>query len=160
MNNPLWLELRNADLTASDLLRRFSIGNPPTPIVELATAMGIEVWFADMTDDGALRLDLENKEATIYIPEGAPEHRIRFTVAHELGHVMLHTFEEVMHRDVKGVPLTSTEYEANQFAVDLLLPEWMVRFAAREFGTAPVRLASLFQVSESTMGIRLRALGF
>lgn len=51
-----------------------------------------------------------------YFPENKPGDRLRFTIAHELGHLVLHR-----HRRPAGVNLM--EREANEFASEFLLPE-------------------------------------
>ena len=51
-----------------------------------------------------------------YFPEGKPGDRLRFTIAHELGHLVLRR-----HRRPADVSLM--EKEANEFAGELLLPE-------------------------------------
>ncbi len=62
--------------------------------------------------------------------------RQRFTIAHELGHLILHADEEfhidekrpLARRDeVSSLAVDPREIEANQFAAELLMPEGLVR---------------------------------
>jgi Zn-dependent peptidase ImmA (M78 family) len=91
--------------------------------------------------------------------------RQRFSVAHELGHFVLH------HRDQHfidyGVPAAvdgktpgyNWEHErgANRFAAELLMPADLVRSDAKT--TSLTRLARRYEVSQEAMGFRLANLG-
>lgn len=80
-------------------------------------------------------------------------HRQRFTVAHEIGHLIIgHTHKgNDYDPDSKDIH----EVEANAFAAELLMPEnWLKDdYLLRE--TDPKVLASNYQVSEHAMWIRL-----
>lgn len=87
--------------------------------------------------------------------------RQRFTMAHELGHVVLgHVVDGRMpKRDTNFAPRGDLdEVAANYFAASLLMPEKLVREMA-EYITSVERLASRFRVSPSAMGNRLKNLG-
>jgi Zn-dependent peptidase ImmA (M78 family) len=62
------------------------------------------------------------------------------------------------YRDIsfKG---TAQEVQANRFAAELLIPEWMVRPALSITGPDVARLAAMFDVSEAAMATRLDDLG-
>jgi hypothetical protein len=101
--------------------------------------------------------------------------RRRFTAAHELGHAVLH--RERMGRYLADAdivdaddPTAQIEREANRFAVELLMPEAVLRTRAeemkREFKVRACprlvlayRLASELLVSREAMRYRLKALG-
>ena len=51
------------------------------------------------------------------------------------------------------------EREANRFAAELLMPEWLVAGEVDRHGPDPVALAPLFAVSDLAMGFRLVNLG-
>lgn len=99
--------------------------------------------------------------------------RRRFTAAHELGHA-------VLHRDRRGRflvdakivddndPERADERDANRFAVELLMPEAVIRARAdelkREHNACPrqvlaYRLASELLVSREALRYRLETLG-
>lgn len=71
-----------------------------------------------------------------------PGPSIAFTLAHELGHAVLHPEGGGIHRDRSrdrsGASTSPTEFEADRFAVHFLMPERVVceRFEDR-FGVAP-----------------------
>ncbi len=74
---------------------------------------------------------------------GAPGDRVRFSIAHELGHL-------VLHQSLHG---TSMEHEANLFAQELLLPEAAMR---REMAGG-ITLASLATIKQR-WGVSMAAL--
>jgi Zn-dependent peptidase ImmA (M78 family) len=78
-------------------------------------------------------------------------HRKRFTVAHELGHMMLgHTS---MNFDLNFESNKPEEIEANQFAAELLMPLEMLKVDI--LNSNPKELAKLYRVSEEAMWWRL-----
>jgi IrrE N-terminal-like domain len=101
----------------------------------------------------------------IWVRRDEPERRRRFTVAHEVGHHLLHSDgAAVLCRpsDVETAQgdLRAREREANRFAAELLMPEQMVREAADHGGPNPIALAGHFGVSDVAMGYRLVTLGY
>jgi hypothetical protein len=95
--------------------------------------------------------------------------RARFTAAHEAAHAIFHRKEirsdlpngmpQGLYRKA-NIPLyNNPEWQANKFAVALLMPAPMVREAAQTLGLNVRALAKTFKVSEMSMGFRLRELG-
>jgi Zn-dependent peptidase ImmA (M78 family) len=85
--------------------------------------------------------------------------RERFTAAHELGHLFLHTGESRPRavskiRSASIPPGRSSEAQANAFASSFLMPEYIVR----QFAT-PTELSSGCKVSLPAADRRMRELG-
>jgi len=81
-------------------------------------------------------------------------HRKRFTVAHELGHLLLgHTNTKTSHEfDVyDGEGFDPKEVEANQFAAELLMPLSLVKKEIESDTTDVEELARIFWVSKEAM---------
>lgn len=100
------------------------------------------------------------------------ENRQRFTVAHELGHFVLHCEEAAlfvdkevkMYRDSYPTKEEKKEKEANAFAAALLMPKTLVLEKIEELGVSEpdkmvTLLASTFKVSQIAMTYRLKDLG-
>ena len=88
------------------------------------------------------------------------ERRLRFTIAHEIGHFLLHPGRVVSERGGAANHATARlEHEADLFAAELLMPEHLVRQAVLEDGPDVRRLADRFDVSAQAMSLRLRRLG-
>lgn len=105
----------------------------------------------------------------IGVEAGATTGRKRFTIAHELGHLILHN--EPYHVDTKfylrnamsSRAESAMEIEANQFAANLLMPSWMLKNSLEEYGNVDVEelavtLADEYSVSVQAMTLRLAKL--
>jgi Zn-dependent peptidase ImmA (M78 family) len=100
--------------------------------------------------------------------------RQRFTIAHELAHLLLHT-DEQLHVDerspigfrsaLSSKAVDDKEIEANQFAAELLMPYDLLLDEINELSEeTPTEdairlLADTFVVSEQAMTFRLSGLG-
>jgi hypothetical protein len=175
---------------ARALLRDFeerydAAGAPPVPVERLAIAsLGLFVDEADdlralpgaPTDQGRLSGMLDSEEMIVWVDRGEARRspgRRRFTIAHEIGHLLLHV--PVLHKvfydrpaDIQeiddGAPaselpeLRRREREANVFARELLMPEPLVSEQAHATGFNLPALAERFEVSVPAMRLRLRLL--
>ena len=98
--------------------------------------------------------------------------RRRFTIAHEIGHWVLHRADIadlVVTRTVDYVPSDRAkattpeeirEREANRFAAELLMPEVRVHAAVAAHGTDVAAQADRFEVSALSMAWRLYTYGY
>ena len=87
------------------------------------------------------------------------EVRRRFTIAHEIGHFVLHPDligdsigDDWLYRS--HLPHIREE-EANRFAANLLMPTELIEKAAEDGADTIPDLARIFEVSRSTMSVRL-----
>ena len=101
--------------------------------------------------------------------------RQRFTIGHEIGHFVLHQYDQVhvdkfvlkLRNDDSSTGEKAEEIEANGFAAELLIP-WnfieqdLFRFAVKSLldDRGMAQLAKLYQVSVQAMTNRLVTLGF
>jgi len=137
--------------------------NYPIDIVEIAQKLGFEVYLSNFDNPdvaGMVINSLDNK--SIYINKKDIPQRQRFTIAHEIGHIVLHhkkdaTFEEVDYRNTNELP-SQKEIEANAFAAALLMPkELAIKVWDRLQDVDD--FADYFKVSKSAGAIRLMNLG-
>lgn len=85
--------------------------------------------------------------------------RQRFTIAHELGHYLLHHREKIQPRRQQGFFQSQIhELEANAFAAALLMPKPEVIRAVRR-GWPIGRMTQHFMVSRRALEIRIERLG-
>lgn len=157
---PLWLRVREEGdgpaQTASLILKRLEIQTLPIPVEGILTQLGVTVVRVPSASwSGAVVSS--SSDATVYVNASEAPVRQRFTLAHELGHLMLHPLgtEYRDHEFSGGGP---RETQANQFAAALLMPMWLVEQARRARGTNGAVLCKLFDVSERAMTIRLEQL--
>lgn len=154
--------------TAEALLEAAEVLVPPVPVRDLVIGCGVQIlpWpFVETMIDG-LVVELE-AGSVIWVNDAQAATRQRFTLAHELGHVLLR-HADAFHLDLGGdlAPNATgghpgydwrAERSANDFAANLLMPASMVRRAITAT-TDVVELASQFKVSPAAMGFRLTAL--
>jgi hypothetical protein len=124
---------------AHDVRAQHHDGGPPIPIRAIAAALGLEV--REKPTLGNLRGRLNDN--VIELPQDDHEWIKRFSIAHELGHVVLGT----THQD--GSP---AEREANAFAGELLIPGGLLR-EQMETETSIEALVRIFQVSRPALKI-------
>lgn len=148
---PLWRTLKALNATPSDILTRFGMVTAPVDVELLAELLGVTVhrvpnpgWSGAITVYG-------DSHAVIWVNMGESPERQRFTIAHELGHLMLHDTTHAF-RDVT-YDGSETESEANRFAADLLMPLWMVGPLSLNVTSESTleEMATLFGVSKGAM---------
>lgn len=109
------------------------------------------------------------REFTIFISSLTSSQRDRFTIAHELGHYVLH-FPMLTKSDPKAKmkatrwvddsnkELIRAEWEANWFAAGFLMPEEKFKTKMSKHKLSAV--ADYFGVSEAAAKVRAKSLGF
>ncbi len=146
-----------AKKTAKDLLKSIGIKNPPILIKDVVDHirkerdLSVYPWaFGDNTDGIQIT---QGDCATIAYNQSQHSHRQRFTVAHEIGHLLLgHTSENsVFDLDSKK----PEEAEANQFAAELLMPEDMFKKDFKNGIKNAQDLSRVYNVSEEAVWWRL-----
>lgn len=149
--------------------------NSKIDIDAIASHLGIIVEYKDPKDDtisGAIHRELNR--TVIYINSEQPPNRQRFTLAHELGHFILHKDmkafvdgkkTQILLRSKQGEK-SQKEVEANCFAAALLMPakgvesQYKILKKNENFeGMALVELSLIYSVSIEAMGYRLMNLG-
>ena len=160
---------------ATDLLQEATIVAPPVPVEKLAKLKGAVVRYEPFQGQmsGLLYKSKAPDQAVIGVNALDPGFRQRFTIAHELGHLLLHEDTELQvdqhaflaFRDPKSSSTNDPkEVEANQFAATLLMPEELLRQGVldlegdQDLENSISKLAQQFGVSEQAMTIRLTSL--
>lgn len=93
----------------------------------------------------------------IGVNKGNPHARRRFTLGHELKHVLDANRDKITYR---GITDAQREYIADYFAACYLMPKLWLRRSWTRGLQDPEALAGLFKVSRQAMDKRLRYLGF
>lgn len=153
---------------------RYELGDSPIPdLAMLADEVGVVVARLPLGDvgspDGCSAIDPETDAAYILINSDKSRVRRRFTIAHELGHlVMEHLLGGQVIIDETLNERAPKEREANAFAAGLLMPESGVRGAVERLRKRldednPIEwivwLADSFGVSEEAAAYRLVNIG-
>lgn len=118
------------------ILLEHRITSPHVPVEKIVESLGIQLKKDDVEDNlsGFLVRDTNKGTAVIGVNSNHSEPRQRFTIAHEIGHYLLHE-GEVVHFDGNRPGFTvnlrhkddsesssDIEREANLFAAELLMP--------------------------------------
>jgi Zn-dependent peptidase ImmA (M78 family)/transcriptional regulator with XRE-family HTH domain len=104
---------------------------PIRNLTELVEEAGVAVFQVELIDDlDGLSLWTADRTPVVVLNRAMPGERQRWTLAHEIGHLVLHT----IHRDAGTM-----EEEANAFAAELLAPEADVKSSLRSLTLASLR---------------------
>ena len=157
---------------ARRVISQLRINETPVPIDRVAKHFGVEIREEAFPDDISGALHRGPDRAVIAVNGNHHPHRQRFTIAHELGHFLLHqdapAYYDQQHKvglhfraKVTGTKWDPKEIEANRFAAELLMPRRLV--LARVGDSLEVdaaQLAEEFNVSPEAMTYRLAELRF
>lgn len=131
----------------------------PVPVEKIVEHLGFKCYFF-APDDRTIHISgaVDHTEKKIYINKEDSLQRQLFTVAHEIGHIVLHgaTKDYVDYRDYSSNP---KETEANSFAGNLLMPRSMFQYIWKTTQGNIKELARFFGVSASAVGVRSTILG-
>ncbi len=155
---------------SKNILQKYEIHSPPVNIISISNKIGFEVVKSDFKDE----LSGMIANHTIFINSKDIQERQNFTIAHEIGHFLLHQkkehkYKHIRFRDESDLDEKSIreEREANEFAACLLMPEeWIIRDFHQEMALATMNkeklknLALKYGVSYSALKIRLINLGY
>jgi Zn-dependent peptidase ImmA (M78 family) len=125
---------------------RAALGLPDGPVLPLASALERAGAVVVTRPLGSAQIDAivswpEGRTPLVLLGDHAPADRQRFTLAHELGHAVMHQ-----------VPTEQQESEADRFASELLMPATAIR--AQLDGLSVPKLAKL----KSKWGVSMAAL--
>jgi predicted transcriptional regulator len=160
-------DVNTAEALAQTTLERLGITHAPVNPITVARQLGYAVngsifWSPNMSGrvqkvNGKIRIDVNAKDHP---------NRRNFTIAHEIGHALLHlqgvddaTISDPEYRWTASEEQSPyKEVEANRFAAALLMPPAWVRQAfetTKDIGA----LAHTFEVSNDAMRFQLEKLG-
>ena len=155
-----------------EILDENQVTAPPVPVERIARGLA-HLRFSPLDNELSGMAFVKDGTAIIGINSLHHPNRQRFTMAHEFGHLVLHreqvtrevhvdkAFPMLMRDAVSAASVDPMEIEANLFAAELLMPEFLL---AGELGgatfdidddAAVTDLARRFRVSLSAMQFRL-----
>lgn len=161
---------------ARALLDQAGITSAPVKLDVLAAAIRATIHLEPYGGENMSGMAFRQKDGQGVIGVNAlhsPKRR-RFTIAHEIGHLVLHTKDDIhvdetlpmFRTERSSMAIDDKEIEANQFAAELLMPtEWVLKDALERHidieadDNAIAELAKKYDVSVQAMTIRLSAVG-
>ena len=162
---------------AQEVLQKYNPGViAPFPFEKIyQDEKNLEVHCLELDEEisGSINFDVGSKKYKILINSCKSVTRQYFTLGHELGHFYLH--QAILRKEKILIDGDSSlnksmlfrsdtpefgeiEFEANQFAANLLMPEDNVRRAWETLGNVH-EMADIFKVSVSAISVRLERLG-
>ena len=150
----------------TNLLNRYNYIDDMVDIANIVRQQNYNVFIDDLDNNISGYVDHENREVVLNKNE-TPERR-RFTLAHELGHIILNSNNRIQHRDnilnnqLDIYANDDKEVEANYFAGCILMPRDVF---IREFNSIKgdidykiQKLAYYFGVSKLAVNVRANVL--
>lgn len=149
-----------------DVVRRHQT-HWPVQTIAIAEALGVLVYHVTGWPDdlsGQIKKAANKEEDggsgyVIFVNATHHKNRRRFTTAHEIAHYILHNnligdgiADDGLYRSRLGGPV---ETQANKLAADILMPWPLINRAIAQGHDTVDGLAKLFEVSPSSMAIRI-----
>jgi Zn-dependent peptidase ImmA (M78 family) len=118
----------------NELLQLANVNESPVPVEKIARLYGAHIRYEPLEGDISGFIYRENETTIIGVNSSHSPTRQRFTIAHELGHMQLHSDNELhidrvfvhMRNEKSSQAVDIKEIEANLFAAELLMPIEMV----------------------------------
>jgi Zn-dependent peptidase ImmA (M78 family) len=172
--------MRREEKEACRLLEEYSVREPPVRVGDIARGEGAHIVRRNFDGHESGFLLRDDKLVVIGVNTRTSRRRRRFTIAHELGHMLLHEGELIVDHairvnfrdDVSAMATVPEEMEANTFAAELLMPRDLIREHVQGYRPETsnasgqlsrdeliTQLAREFDVSTEAMGYRLINLG-
>lgn len=152
-------------MTANQLLESAWDGRLPVDLRAMAYAVGRVALKGGSPNGGSALISRSEDGTVIEYSTSDDVTRQRFAIAHCLGHYALGQLPATGTRSVSSTNFSlradsSEDQAANNFALELLMPEKTLRFAVENRGiTDVVKLSTAFGVSQVAMKERLIQVG-
>ncbi len=158
-----------AEKKAIAVLTDSGVSQLPVPVEEIARRLGAQITYESFEGEISGMLYRDRGTTVIGVNSRHATTRQRFTVAHEIGHLLIHKGQPVfidrfMRVNWRDGQSNHEEAQANAFAAELLMPRALVRGAveralSRRPDVTPQELvgvlAKRFEVSAAAMQYRL-----
>lgn len=167
-SSPEALNLPRVDVSriAEDVaeMLEYRPGGALEPIVQ---SLGGRIEYVDVSENdanyGSIRISPDG--FLISLPLDSGPMRDRFTLAHEIGHYVLHYLYQnnvhaagITHLKANRYGSDQAEWEANWFAAAFLMPGAAFRAAFEELDQDLLAVSDFFKVSQSAAAVRAKSL--
>ncbi|MDE5616066.1 MAG: ImmA/IrrE family metallo-endopeptidase [Alphaproteobacteria bacterium] len=122
----------------------------------------LKIMERDLGEKASGFLNILDDRWCIFVNKFENERRKRFTIAHELGHFLLHKDKQSIPKDIiffRDENTDQVEQEANNFASEFLMPEHKIYEYINEGYNTISALADKFCLSTPAVRYRLYKLG-
>jgi len=159
------IDKQNLKLKVKEMLEKNNITSPKVDVFSIAKREGFDISYLNLDYEENLAGVFAPKAKNIFLNEKHVKEKQKFTISHMLGHCILkHDFieEENLCYDHK-IDCTHNpikEQEANYFAVNLLVPDSILKIYLSPYDKYREKdvkfFASFFQVSPEVMRAQLK----
>jgi Zn-dependent peptidase ImmA (M78 family) len=128
----------------------------PVPLEKVLQHLGFQ-WHLFEPDEKNKDISgaVDHRKHVVYSNGSESIYRQRFTVAHEVGHIVLHSGENIVdRRNVFFESYDQKEYAANIFAAELLMPIQEFKKAWNKLDGDRLELSRYFGVTGSAIDTR------
>ena len=161
---PLWRVVRHElpenpqpREAATLVLKRLKISSPPIEIEKVVKSLGVQIVpNPRLGFSGTVHSTTNSAVITVNTSESGV--RQRFTIAHELAHLLFDKIGQQYRDHNFANPPGWIEKRANEFAASLFIPLWMLEPIATARRQTTEQLANAFEVSIPAMNHQLRKL--
>lgn len=167
---------RKIEALAQSLLKENGISEAPVSVTQIAKARGARIFVDSLEGDLSGFLYRDRAQAVIGVNTSHSPTRQNFTIAHELGHLLLHDQEQLhldrefrvrLRSEVSSQGTDEAEQEANFFAASLLMPRSFIERDLENEESVDLiddeliySMARKYKVSAQAFAIRLKTLGY
>ena len=166
---------------AQDLLNRLGIESAPVNVEKVARTLGATIRYSPLDDELSGMIFIKDGTPIIGVNSLHHPNRQRFTIAHEIGHLVLHRemvtaevhvdkdfsigFQPLRRDNQSTLGTEKVEIEANQFAAELLMPTSVLEHLLQDKrfdidDDRPLeKIARKFKVRKQALEFRIRNLG-
>lgn len=152
----------------TDLLSRANVTVAPVPVENIAALVGAKITYNNFENEVSGLLLRRKNSTVIGVASEQPKARQRFTIAHEIGHLLLHEGEELhvdtnfrvnMRSSASSTAEDVSEIEANAFAASLLMP---AEFLKKEINRIEIDVENSEQIEKlaAKYGVSVQAMTF
>lgn len=158
----------------SEILINLNFLKVPVNVEKISSLLNVEIVRQNLQDDISGFLVRKNNKDVIGLNQSQHDVRQRFTIAHELGHFILHKDQPLFVDYYRGSKLFRSnqrgsnyivEKQANFFAASLLMPKKLINSELKklsedmDYDSKVDVLSTKFKVSFQAMDFRLKYLG-
>ncbi len=132
----------------SKLVKKHMSRNP----IEIADNLGIIILYEPLGNINGY-YSAAFRQKFIHINRDLPEHKIKFTAAHELGHAILHPkLNTLFLKEKTYMSVNKFEIQANKFAINLLISDEQLD---EHEGLTTEQIARFYGYNKSLIQLRL-----
>lgn len=147
---------------ARRLFKYIPMDNPPVKLVPILEKFNVSLYFDDFEEIDGITMK-SPKLSIIVVNRNLSIPRQRFTIAHELGHIVMPHRSDFYVCSSKRCKNKLMERDANRFAAEILMPQPMVAELWKKYESNKENrieaIAKIMKISTSALRIRIRELG-